>query len=134
MNLQFLYIDPTDQTAPEVTVTLGTNFTVVRVEVAPVDDHFARIDRIDGATYRADDVGRLFLPFPDDRSILSLLDGTPFDEIPIAAGARHVGGSAETRLLVQFEEAQLWASHRDFASSIGADAEELFGQKNPQQK
>jgi hypothetical protein len=115
-------------------VTLGTNFTHVRVEVAPVDDHFSRIDRTDGATYRTNDVGLAFLPCPDDRSLLSSLDGTPFDEIPIVAGARHVEDSAETRLLVQFEEAQLWASHRDFASSIGADAEELFGQKNPQQK
>jgi hypothetical protein len=119
------FIEPADQTAPEVTLTAGTNYTKVRVEVAPVDDHCARIDRIDGATYRADDVGRLFLPAPDDRSILSLLDGTPFDEIPRVA--RSIT-TEDAPLHVKAEADQLRARYHDFAFSIGADAEELFGQ------
>jgi hypothetical protein len=119
------FLDPADQTEPEVSLTAGTNYTIARVEFAPLDSHSARIDLIDRATYRADDVGLAFLPCPDDRSILSLLEGTPFDEIPRVA--RSIT-TEDAPLHVKAEVDQLRASHHDFASSIGADAEELFGQ------
>jgi hypothetical protein len=56
-----------------------------------------------------------------------LLEGTPFDEIPRVA--RSITKAMEDAPLhVKAEVDQLRASHHDFASSIGADAEELFGQ------